>query len=129
VTDSLDPGPREADLDAPRRHLGVFFFADEVELGYPDVSVAGELPHLVHRRPVADRVVDRRLAQRVNTDAAAAQPRRVDPGRLAIVLDQLAHLYTMSLGAPKYIARQRAPGVPIPGRFHVWYNHTWPIVV
>jgi hypothetical protein len=43
----LDPGPREADLDAPRRHLGVFFLADEVELGGADVAVAGELPHLV----------------------------------------------------------------------------------
>jgi len=70
LTDSLDPGPREADLDAPRRHVRVFFLADKVEFGRPDVGVAGELPHLVHRRPVADGVVDRRLAQRVDAQAA-----------------------------------------------------------
>src|SRR5208282_3083211 len=64
LTDSLDPGPREADLDAPRRHVRVFFLADKVEFGRPDVGVAGELPHLVHRRPVADRVVDRRLRRK-----------------------------------------------------------------
>ncbi len=59
---SLAPGACQPDLDAPRRHLGVFFLALEVELGRPDVGVAGELPHFVHRRPVADRVVDRRCA-------------------------------------------------------------------
>jgi hypothetical protein len=32
--------------------------------------VAGELPHLVHRRPVADGVVDRRLAQQVDAQEA-----------------------------------------------------------
>jgi hypothetical protein len=38
---------------------------------------------LVHRRPVADRVVDRLLAERVITDPAAAKASLVDPGGLA----------------------------------------------
>ena len=59
---SLAPGACQPDLVAPHRHLGVFFLALEVELGRSDVGVAGELPHFVHRRPVADRVVDRRCA-------------------------------------------------------------------
>ena len=37
---------------------------------------------------VADGVVDRGLAQLVDADAAAAQPRRVDAGGLAVFLDQ-----------------------------------------
>ncbi len=61
--DSWDPGPREADLDAPGRHRGVFLLADEVDLGRADVGVAGELPHLVHRRPVADRSRNRDAAR------------------------------------------------------------------
>jgi len=40
-------GSREADLDAPGGHLGVFLLADEVDLGGADVGVVGELPHLV----------------------------------------------------------------------------------
>ena len=35
----------------------------QVNLGRPDVGVPGEFPHLVHRRPISDRVVDRGLAQ------------------------------------------------------------------
>jgi hypothetical protein len=35
---------------------------------------------LVHRHPVADRVVDRRLAERVVTDPAAAKAPLVDAG-------------------------------------------------
>jgi hypothetical protein len=73
---SLSLGTCEPDLDAPGRHLGVFFFADEVDLGGADVGVPSELAHLMHRRPVADGVFDRRLAQRVDADAAAAQPGR-----------------------------------------------------
>jgi hypothetical protein len=38
---------------------------------------------LVHRRPVANRVVDRRLAERVITDTAAAKAPPVHPGGLA----------------------------------------------
>ena len=53
---------RDANVDAPRRHLGVFLLTHEVDLGRADVGVAGELPHLVHRGPVPDGVVDRRLA-------------------------------------------------------------------
>jgi hypothetical protein len=52
----------KADLDFPGRYLGVFLLSDEIELGGADVGVAGEFPHLVHRGPVADGVVDRRLA-------------------------------------------------------------------
>ena len=59
---SLALASRQADLDPPGRHLGVFLLADEVDLGGADVGMAGELAHLVHRRPVADGVVDRRLA-------------------------------------------------------------------
>ena len=44
---SLVLAPRQADLDLPGRHLGVFLLADEVDLGGADVGVAGELPHLV----------------------------------------------------------------------------------
>ena len=44
---SLALASRDADLDAPCRHLGVFLLADEVDLGRADVGVAGELPHLV----------------------------------------------------------------------------------
>src|SRR5262249_43767438 len=42
----------------------------------------------VHRRLVPDGVVDGRLAQRVDADAAAAQPRWINPGRPAILLDE-----------------------------------------
>ena len=68
ATDSLAFASREANVDAPRRHLGVFLLAHEVELGRPDIRVPGELAHLVHRCPIPDGVVDRRLAQRVNAD-------------------------------------------------------------
>ena len=62
--------------------------AHEVDLGRADIGVPGELPHLVHRGPVADGVVDRRLAQRVDADAPAPHPRGIDAGRLAVFLDQ-----------------------------------------
>ena len=44
---SLALASRDADLDPPGRHLGVFLLADEVDLGRSDVGMAGELPHLV----------------------------------------------------------------------------------
>ncbi len=47
MTDSLAPGPRQAYLDAPGRHLGVFLLADEIDLGRPDIRVPGELPRFV----------------------------------------------------------------------------------
>jgi hypothetical protein len=68
ATDSLVLASRQSDLDAPRRHLGVFLLAHEVDLGCPDIRVPGELAHLVHRRSIPDRVVDRGLAQRVDSD-------------------------------------------------------------
>src|SRR5271166_3145325 len=55
-------GWHDADLNLPGGHLSVFLLADEINLGRPDVGMAGELPHLMHRGPVADGVVDRRLA-------------------------------------------------------------------
>src|SRR5262249_30153490 len=79
---------READLDPPRRDLRVFLLAHEVDHGRADVGVSCELPHLVHRGAVPDRVVDDGLPQRVNTDAPASQPFGVDTGRLAVFLDQ-----------------------------------------
>src|SRR5262249_36197298 len=69
---------RDADADAAGRHLAVLLLADEVQLGGPDVGVAGELAHLVPLRPVADGVVDGRLAQRVHAYAAPAQAVGVD---------------------------------------------------
>ena len=42
---ALEAGP--PDLDAAGRHLGVLLLADEVDLGGPDIGVAGELPDLV----------------------------------------------------------------------------------
>src|SRR5271157_6225708 len=87
-TPSLAPGPGQADLDAAGGDLGVFFLADEVNLGGADVGVPREFPHLVHGRPVADRVVDGRFAQGVDADAASSEPRWVDASRLAVFLDQ-----------------------------------------
>ena len=52
----------KTNLDFPCRHLGVFLLADEINLGRADVGMAGELAHLVHGGPVADGVVDGRLA-------------------------------------------------------------------
>ena len=43
---SLGLASRDANVDAPRRHLGVFLLAREVELGRPDIRVPGELAHL-----------------------------------------------------------------------------------
>ena len=86
----LDSSPLEADardLNPPRRHLGVFLLADEVELGRADVAVAGELPHLVHGGAVADGIVASRLAQRMDADAASPEAGGVDAGG-AVFLDQ-----------------------------------------
>src|SRR5512135_982195 len=62
VDSSLVLASRQADMDAPRRHLGVLLLTHEVDLGRADIGVPGELAHLVHRGPVADRVVDGGLA-------------------------------------------------------------------
>src|SRR5271165_6100033 len=40
---------RDANVDAPRRHLGVFLLAHEIDLGGADIGVPREFPHLVHR--------------------------------------------------------------------------------
>ena len=65
ATDSLAFASREANVDAPRRDLGILLAAHEVDLGDPDIGISGKLPHLVHGRPVPDGIVDRRLAQAV----------------------------------------------------------------
>src|SRR5271166_6115597 len=88
ATGSLALASRDANVDAPRRRLGVFLLAHEIDLGGADIGVPGELPHLVHRGPVPDGVVDRRLAQRMNADATTSQPPRLDPGRFAVLLHE-----------------------------------------
>jgi hypothetical protein len=72
--DSHARASRDANVDAPRRHLGVFLLAHELELSRPDIGVPGELAHLVQRGAVADGVVDGGLAERMDADAPAAQP-------------------------------------------------------
>jgi hypothetical protein len=51
-----------ADLDAPRCHLSVFLFPDEIQLRRANITVPGKLAHLMHLGPVADRIVDGSLA-------------------------------------------------------------------
>ena len=63
---------QERGYQAPRRHFAVLLLAHEVQLGGADVAVAGELAHLMHRRPVADGVVDRRRERRVSVRAMIA---------------------------------------------------------
>src|SRR5262249_38142415 len=58
---SLAFAARESDLNPPGGHVGIFLLAHEVDLGRPVIGVAGKLPHLVHRSPVVDGVVDRCL--------------------------------------------------------------------
>jgi hypothetical protein len=38
---------REANVDAPCRHLRIFLFPDKVNLGCSDIRVTGKLAHLV----------------------------------------------------------------------------------
>jgi hypothetical protein len=44
---SLGLASRDADLDPPRRHLGVFLFPDEVDLSSSNISMSCELAYLV----------------------------------------------------------------------------------
>ena len=105
---SFAPRPREADLDPPRRDLRVLLFSHKVDLGRPDISMSGELPHLVHGRPVPDGIVDRRLPERMDADPSPSQPCGVDAGRLAVFLDQ----------PPGGLAVQVPPHQPGPVRAH-----------
>ncbi len=41
----IRPGPRDAGVNAMRRHLGVFPLMHEVDLGRTEVGVTGEFPH------------------------------------------------------------------------------------
>jgi hypothetical protein len=84
--------------------------AHEIDLGGADIGVPGELAHLVHRGPVADGVVDRRFAQRVDADAAGSQPRRVDAGCLAVFLDQPPGRLAVQMPSrqPQAVGTQRA---------------------
>src|SRR5512135_1251549 len=85
---SLARTSSDANLDAPRRDLRVLLAAHEVDLGRADIGVPGKFPHLVHGGPVPDNVVDGGLAQRVNANTAAPQPRGIDAGRLTILLHE-----------------------------------------
>ncbi len=58
AVDSLALASRHANVDSPRRDLGVFLLTHEVELGRPDIGMPGKLAHLVERGAVADGVVD-----------------------------------------------------------------------
>jgi hypothetical protein len=67
-----------ANLNLPRRELGVFALADEIQFGGPNIAVPGNLTHLVHLGTVADGIVDGGLAQRVDADTARAEPVGID---------------------------------------------------
>jgi len=47
ATDSLALASRDANLDPPGSNLRVLLFPHEVDLGGPDIRVAGKLAHLV----------------------------------------------------------------------------------
>src|SRR5512135_3917176 len=51
AVDSLALASRQANLDPPRRHLGVLLLTHEVDLGGAEIGVPGELAHLVQRGP------------------------------------------------------------------------------
>src|SRR5438552_18105655 len=70
------PATGHVDLDGPRCHFSVFLFADETQLRGANVAVSREFAYLVHLGPVADRVVDGGLAERMGADATLAQPDR-----------------------------------------------------
>src|SRR5262249_20917179 len=86
--DSLAPSSRKPNLDAPRRHLGVFLFPHEVDLGRPDIGMASKLADLVHRGPISDGVVDGGLPKRVDADPPAPEPVGVHAGGPAVFLDE-----------------------------------------
>jgi hypothetical protein len=103
------PGTGQPHPDSPRCRLSVFFFADEVNLGGPDIGVASEFADLVHAGPVADGVVDRRFAQAVDADAPAAQPVRVDAGGAGRPREELAVRPSVASSSPA----PRGPHRPI----------------
>ena len=76
--DSLARASRDANVDPPRRHFRVFLFPHEIDLGCADVGMSRELPHLVHGRPIPDRVVNGGFSQRVDSNAPASQPLRIN---------------------------------------------------
>src|SRR5512135_3939326 len=88
AVDSLALASRQANMDPPRRHLGVPLLTHEVDLGRAEIGVPGELAHLVQRGPVPYGVVDGGLAQRMDADAPAAQAVGVDARGAAVLLDQ-----------------------------------------
>lgn len=59
--------------------LGVALALHVVALSGADVRVAGEFLHLVHGRPVVERVRDRRLSQGMDAHAAAVETVDLDP--------------------------------------------------
>src|SRR5437867_402503 len=48
ATGSLALSSRQTNLDAAGGHLGVFLFPHEVDLGRPNIRVAGKLADFVH---------------------------------------------------------------------------------
>src|SRR4051794_15965172 len=86
--DSLDPSSRHSNLNSAGGYLRVLFLSHKVNLSCSYVGMSSELPHFMHRRPVANGVVDRRLPQAMDADAAASEPLGVDPRRLAVLLHQ-----------------------------------------
>src|SRR5512135_1896998 len=90
AVDSLALASRQANMDPPRRHLGVLLLPHEVDLGRADIGMPGELAHLVQRGSVADRVVDGGLAQRMDADARSpAVLLHEPPGGLAVEVPPL----------------------------------------
>src|SRR5262249_54629561 len=85
---SLALASRDADLDPPRRHLGIFLLADKIDFSSSYICMPGKLAHLVHRRSVPDGIVDGGLPERVDPDAAASQPVGVNSGRAAVLLHE-----------------------------------------
>ena len=86
--DSLARASRDANVDPPRRHFRVFLFPHEIDLGCADVGMSRELPHLVHGRPIPDRVVNGGFSQRVDSNAPASQPLRINACGAAVFLHE-----------------------------------------
>jgi hypothetical protein len=110
IIDSLDPGPREADLDAAGGDFGIFLLAHEVDLGRTDVAVPGEFPHSVHGRRVSDRVVDRRSTLGNNLRRNVRQQAR-HPGLVAKRCDTAYSMSSVAVREARYGPNRNAVGI------------------
>jgi hypothetical protein len=72
--------PGQANPDLPGRHLAVFFLSVKINLSGANIRMSGKFANFVHGRAVTNGVVDGRLAERMDADAALAEPVGVDPG-------------------------------------------------